>query len=271
MGIDRLTYRGEMRVAAIQHDIVWEDPAANFVRLAPMIRAAGDDGAQLIVLSEMFATGFTMRSHMFAEPIDGPTVAFLIAAAQDTGAHVAGSFACSPTTDGETGARIAAPLPTNTLVVARPNGDIERYDKIHPFTFARENDAYAAGSGVHSVLIDGVRVSLFVCYDLRFAPEIWSVAPTTDLYIFPANWPASRRHHWTSLLTARAIENQAYVLGANRVGTHGKLSYVGDSMIVGPLGETLAHAEEHEAIVMATVDPELVARVRSAFPFMADR
>jgi predicted amidohydrolase len=122
------------------------------------------------------------------------------------------------------------------------------------------------------VAVRDVRVSPFVCYDLRFADEFWAVAPRTDCYLVVANWPASRRHHWRSLLVARAIENQAYVVGVNRVGVDGNgLAYAGDSMIVDPLGEVLASASEIETIVMADIDPAVVADVRARFPFLADR
>ena len=122
-----------------------------------------------------------------------------------------------------------------------------------------------------TVAIDGLRVSLFVCYDLRFADDFWALAADTDLYVVPANWPAARRHHWRSLLVARAIENQAYVVGANRVGRGGTIDYAGDSCIVDPLGVVLAQAAEVETVLVADVDPEIVAKTRAELPFMADR
>jgi predicted amidohydrolase len=112
---------------------------------------------------------------------------------------------------------------------------------------------------------------LFVCYDLRFADEMWALAHDTDCYVLVANWPESRRHHWRTLLVARAIENQAYVVGVNRVGEGDGIAYVGDSRIVDPSGEILASAARTEALVVADVDPAEVARVRERFPFLADR
>ena len=114
-------------------------------------------------------------------------------------------------------------------------------------------------------------MSLFVCYDLRFADEFWGVADQTDLYVVPANWPAARRHHWRSLLVARAIENQAYVVGVNRVGHGGKLDYAGDSAIIDPMGEVLATAAGIETVLVADVDPAMVTATRAQYPFMADR
>ena len=109
-------------------------------------------------------------------------------------------------------------LPSNTLLLAGPQGQLHRYRKLHPFSFAGEHEHYAAGTELLQVELLGLRCSFFICYDLRFANEFWSLAENTDLYVVVANWPARRREHWTSLLRARAIENQAYVAGVNRVG-----------------------------------------------------
>ena len=127
-----------------------------------------------------------------------------------------------------------------------------------------------------TVEVEGLRVSLFVCYDLRFADDWWAVAPQTDLYLCVANWPEPRRAHWSALLRARAIENQAYVVGSNRVGTGGSgagkvLGYAGDSAIVDPLGEALATGSRTEALLVADVSAERVAEVRRDLPFLADR
>ena len=119
--------------------------------------------------------------------------------------------------------------------------------------------------------IEGLRISLFVCYDLRFADEFWQRAAQTDVYLVPANWPASRRLHWQALLQARAIENQAYVVGCNRVGDGGGLAYCGDSRIVDPTGELLATASQGESILFADVTADHVLDVRTRFRFMQDR
>jgi predicted amidohydrolase len=228
-----------------------------------MIGAAVATGARLVVLTEMFSTGFTMASERVAEAPDGPSTSFLADQASLHGVWVAGSV---PTADP------TAAKPVNRLVIAAPHGKRHRYDKIHPFSFAGEHDHYAAGSSFLTIDVDGLRVTGFVCYDLRFADEWWAVARDTDCYIVVANWPASRRHHWRSLLVARAIENQAYVVGVNRVGVDGNgLEYAGDSMVIDPMGEVLASAAGGETIVLADVDPRVVADVRARFPFLADR
>jgi predicted amidohydrolase len=251
-----------MKVAAVQHDIAWEDPAANFGRLAPMIAAAATAGARLVALTEMYATGFSMHTDRIAEPVDGPSACFLVDQAREHGVWVCGSV---PTRSA------GRHRPTNCLVLAAPDGTMHRYDKIHPFSYSGEHERYDAGGTHVTVDVEGVRVSLFVCYDLRFADEFWQVARVTDCYVVPANWPAPRREHWMALLRARAIENQAYVVGVNRVGAGGKLDYAGDSMIVDPLGEVLTIAGDSETTITADVDPALVQQVRAEFPFLQDR
>jgi len=215
------------------------------------------------VLTEMFATGFSMAAERIAEPPDGPSRAFLVDQARRHGAWVCASI---PTADP------ALPRPVNRLVLAAPDGGVETYDKIHPFSFAGETEHYAAGERFLTVEIEGVRTSFFVCYDLRFADEFWALAPATDCYVVVANWPEARRHHWQSLLVARAIENQAYVVGVNRVGTDGNgHRYSGDSRIIDPLGEVVAAAAYVETTLTADVDPAAVTDVRTRFPFLVDR
>jgi len=248
-----------MRVGAVQHDIAWENPEANFAALAPRIDEAAARGAQFIALTEMYSNGFSMNTAAIAEPIDGPSTAFLIEAARRSGAWVCGSIP---------ELAVDADKPYNCLVLAGPDGSVHRYAKKHRFAFAGEDEHYSAGSENVTVTIAGVRLSLFVCFDLRFAPDFWDAADDTDLYVVVANWPAVRSAHWTTLLQARAIENQAYVLGVNRVGHGDGIDYTGDSRIFDPLGETIAEAPAgEEVLLMGDVDADVVARVRSRFPF----
>ena len=252
-----------MRVAAIQHDVVWEDPPANHAHLTPLIAEAADAGARLVVLTEMYATGFSLAANRIAEAADGPSVAYLADRAAEHGLWVAGSVPVRDRPDA---------LPVNRMVVAGPDGQNHHYDKLYPFTYAREHEQYRAGDRPVTIDIEGVRTSLFVCYDLRFSEAFWERATGTDVYLVVANWPASRRYHWRTLLRARAIENQAYVVGVNRVGEAEGLTYAGDTVIVDPLGEPVAEATEGaEEVVVADVDPARVAEVRTAFPFLPDR
>ena len=253
-----------MMVAAIQHDIVWEDGPATQARLEPLIAQAASGGARLIVVSEMYATGFSMQADRVAEQPGGPNERFLTEQAQRHDAWLIGSIAqwAGPAGD---------PLAANVAVVAGPAGQVFRYDKIHPFSYAGEHEHYRAGKDFLTVDVDGLRVSVFICYDLRFADEFWALAPDTDLYVVPANWPQPRSEHWRVLLRARAIENQAFVLGCNRVGEADKLTYQGDSAIIDPMGRTLAQASHSETVLMVDVDPAQVRQVRQRFPFLADR
>ena len=252
-----------MKIAAIQHDIEWEDPPATFARVAPMIESAASSGARLVVLSEMYATGFSMDTERIAEPLDGPSTEFLIEQATTHGVWVCGSV--PELAPGNT-------RPSNCLVLVAPDGTRQRYRKIHPFSYAGEDDRYEAGREHVTVDVEGVRVSLFVCYDLRFANEFWELASTTDCYVVVANWPEARREHWRTLLRARAIENQAYVVGVNRVGTGGGIRYAGDSAVIGPFGEIVAEAVgPTEQVLLGEVDPAAVITTRARYPFLTDR
>jgi predicted amidohydrolase len=251
-----------VRIAAVQHDIVWEDRDANFERLAPQVARAVGAGAELVLLTETFSTGFSMTPGI-GEPEGGPSSRFLVDRAAEHGVWVGGT--CPEIADGER-------LPYNSFVLAAPDGTVHRYRKLHPFTHAGEHERFRAGDKPVSVQIGALRVTPFICYDLRFADVFWRAAPETDLYLVPANWPSPRRLHWQTLLQARAIENQAYVVGCNRVGTAGDgTEHAGDTRIVSPMGELLATAAGAETIVLADVDAGEVTATRDRFRFMADR
>jgi predicted amidohydrolase len=253
-----------VKVAAVQHDIVWEDATATHSRIKGLLGEAVDSGAELIVLPEMFATGFSMHPERIAEDEGGPSEQFLIEQAGDTGRHFLASIA----------QRGADGRYRNNAVLARPDGTVERYAKIHPFSYAGEHERYAGGTDFLTADVAEVRTSVFVCYDLRFADEFWQLAAATELYVVVANWPTPRHEHWRALLRARAIENQAYVLGVNRVGEAGRgrdLAHSGGSTLVGPLGDVLFEGDDAEQVLTGTVDPTTVAEVRARFPFLADR
>ncbi|WP_419918338.1 nitrilase-related carbon-nitrogen hydrolase [Candidatus Poriferisocius sp.] len=253
-----------MRVAAVQHDIVWEDREANFSKLGPGIARAAAKGARLVVLPEMYSIGFSMNVDRISEPPDGPSTTFLVDQAATHQVWVCGSI---PVKDPS-----SAELPYNRFVLAGPGGVAAVYDKIHPFTYGGEHEHYAAGTQRITVTVEGVRISPFVCYDLRFSDEFWALAPDTDCYLVVANWPAPRRAHWSALLVARAIENQAYVVGVNRVGTGGGLHYSGDTVVIDPLGAEIAGAPDSgEAVVYADIDPAAVEGARSRYGFLDDR
>ena len=255
-----------LRVAAIQHDIAWHDREANFAHLAPMVSTAAGAGARLVVFTETFSTGFSFDTPGIAEPEGGSSSQFLVEMALTHGVWVAGScpeIAPDAPADDQ--------RPSNVLVLAAPDGSTHRYRKIHPFSHADEERYVRAGTDFVTVDIEGVRCSLFVCYDLRFADEFWALANDTDMYLVVANWPAKRRLHWSTLLRARAIENQAYVVGVNRVGSGGGLDYSGDSAVIDPLGEVLASGAGIETMLLVDIDPAHVAATRDHFRFLQDR
>ena len=248
-----------MKVALIQMNLAWEDAPTNHTQAAAHLRVAAAGGARLAVLPELFCSGFTMNAARVAEPLDGQTVAFLRSQSTALNLHVIA------------GVPIAEGRPTNRAVLVSPDGDVRTYTKIHPFSFSEDQRHYAAGDSVVVWDVEGLRVCPFVCYDLRFPEPFRLAADATDAYVVIASWPERRAAHWRALLTARAIENQAYVLGVNRVGEGGGLSYRGDSAAIDPWGEALVSAAQVEAVLFADVLPAVVDGARATFPPLKDR
>lgn len=254
-----------MKFAAIQHDIAWCDREANFDHLRAPIAEAKLNGAEFVLLTETFSTGFAVDNSLFAEVNGGPSSQFLASMAKEHHIWIGGT--CP-----ELSATSVDGRPANTFVVVNPDGIEYRYEKIHPFTFGGEDKHVRPGNDFVTIDVGDLRVSLFVCYDLRFADEFWKRAKETDVFVVPANWPETRSMHWLSLLQARAIENQSYVIGCNRVGQGGSLVYSGDSRIFDPYGETLAQGAPHEeCILYADITCERVTEVRDKFRFLQDR
>jgi predicted amidohydrolase len=250
-----------IKVAGVQMDIVWEDPAKNFRRAESKTSQAVNEGARLVVLPEMFATGFSMNAELvsgFAEETRG----FL----SDLSARLAAFILAGFAEPGD-------PMPANAAAIFDPSGsEILLYRKIHPFSLAGENEHFVAGESVHTVEVEDVLVTPLICYDLRFPEPFRAASENTDLFCVIANWPRSRRYHWSTLLKARAIENQVFVLGVNRTGTGGGLEYTGDSVLLNPLGEELAAVEPGaEGRCSGEVNAEEVARIRKEFSFLRDR
>ena len=257
-----------MRVAVVQHEPVWEDAAATCERLQPVVTRAAGAGADVVVLPEMFAVGFSMNTQRTGEPEDGPTVAWMRDTAAAAGVWLLGTVPERREDD---------PRPRNCCHVVSPAGEtVARYDKVHRFTYAGEDEHVApqqlpAPGELVTVEIMGVRVTPIICYDLRFADLTWSAAARTDCFVVPASWPAARREHWRTLLRARAIENQAWVVAANRVGSDDGLDYVGDSVVIDPMGRAVVEAAHRPTALLADVDAETVTATRDAYRFMADR
>jgi predicted amidohydrolase len=249
-----------VRVALAQMDLAWEDVLENHRRAARLLEQAAAGRARLALLPEMFSTGFSMDSRRIAQPPGGPSESFLREQAARLGLWILASVPES----GE-------PSPRNMALLVSPDGSVVRYAKIHPFSYAGEDRVYTAGDRVVTAEIDGVRVTPFVCYDLRFPEPFRTAAADTDLFAVVANWPDQRREHWRALLRARAIENQAYVVGVNRAGDGNGLHYAGDSAAIAPLGETIVEADEREQVLFCDVDPNVVMKLRTRFPALEDR
>ncbi len=246
----------ELRVALLQTELVWQDAAANRRQLAAQLQ---DVQADLIVLPEMFSTGFSMQSTEIAEP-EGETLAWLTQQAKQLGAALCGSVAT----------RIASGC-VNRCYFVTPEGEVSYYDKKHLFRMAGEHQAYQAGAERVVVTYRGWRILLQVCYDLRF-PVFSRNQTDYDVALYVANWPAARSHAWRTLLQARAIENQAYVLGCNRVGTDGNaIAYRGDSLIVDYLGQPQVDLAPDEAgVLTGTLNLIALRQYRQQFPAHLD-
>lgn len=249
----------KLRVAMLQTELVWQDTAANLQALSRQLATA--PVADLLVLPEMFASGFSMDSAGIAEREPGPALSWLKQQAAHYQSAIAGSLAVR-TADGHY---------VNRLYFVTPDGAVQYYDKRHLFRMAGEHQAYAAGQQRVIVNWQGWRILLQVCYDLRF-PVFSRNLGDYDAIIYVANWPAPRSRAWWLLLQARAIENQAYVFGCNRVGQDANgLNYRGDSLIVDYLGQPLAElAPEQSGILYAEADLAALQQFRQQFPAALD-
>ncbi len=254
-----------LAITTIQTDVQWEDKAANLRHLEERIFSIPQP-TELVILPEMFSTGFSMRPEALAEGMDGPTMAWMQRVAAEKKVILTGSIIIQ-----EEGRYY------NRLIWMLPNGQYGCYDKRHRFAYAGENDHYTAGHKRLVASVKGWRVLLLVCYDLRF--PVWSrqTPPPAepgleyDLLLYVGNWPERRSHAWKTLLQARAIENQCFVAGVNRIGRDGNdIYHSGDSMIIDPLGETLYHAAAKDEAFTLTLHKEDLERVRQRFPFWRD-
>jgi len=249
-----------MQVAGIQLDIAWEDPQTNFVRANEFSAQAAAAGARLVVLPEMFATGFSMRAEAMARHADA-TFDCLTSIATTHSVYVLGGLVVP-----------GAERPQNIAVVIDPAGnEVTRYSKIHPFSMAGEDQHYTAGRELVTVEIEGVRVTPLICYDLRFSELFRAAAGRTDLFVVIANWPIMRALAWRTLLAARAIDTLAFVLGVNRVGMAEDLQHRGDTSLYDPLGEVLASRAHQEGLILGSVDVDSVQRIREQLGFLNDR
>lgn len=247
----------KLDLALCQMNIAWEDPAANLDHLKRMLDGTELKKNSLVVLPEAFGTGFSMNagvvwkgSELIQRTLKGLAterkICFLAGVASRSG--------------------------NNAVLIAANGGVIGIYSKIHPFTPAGEHRIFPQGKSICTFDFGGIKLTPFICYDLRF-PEIFRQASAggTELYVVIANWPAARDDHWKTLLTARAIENQAYVVGVNRLGADPSVEYCGSSMVIGPSGELIVEPTNVEGLTQCCIDIDEVSKARDAFPALKDR
>lgn len=246
----------------IQTGLHWEDKQANLSMFDQKIKNIGEK-TEIVVLPEMFSTGFSMNPGKLAETMDGPTVEWMKKIAAHQKIILTGSAIIE-----ENGHYF------NRLLWVLPNGTLGYYDKRHLFGFAGEDNAYMPGGKRLIASVKGWKINLQVCYDLRF--PVWArqqpgEAPEYDILLYVANWPERRNHAWKTLLTARAIENQCYAIGVNRTGDDGNgIYHSGDSMVVDAMGTVLYHKAGQEDIHTITVEKETLNQVREKLPFLKD-
>jgi predicted amidohydrolase len=251
-----------MKLIGVQLDIVWEDKVATFERVRRLLDRQRPQAGAMLVLPEMFSTGFSMNVAKIQEGGEREAEAFLRSLAQDYKVYVLGGVV-NVGSDGRG---------RNQALGFAPDGrELVRYDKIHPFTLGEEGKHYTGGDAIRLFNWENLSVAPFVCYDLRF-PEVFRAAARREAQLLAiiANWPLPRDSHWVTLLQARAIENQAYVIGVNRCGKDPKYTYFGRSLIVDPHGKILADAGNDEGLVSADIDTQVVDNWRRDFPALLD-
>jgi omega-amidase len=266
----------------IQTNLHWEDKAANLQMLEEKINSI-QHPTQIIVLPEMFNTGFSMKPEEHAEEINGTTVQWMKKMAVAKRVIITGSIMVKEVEITQTGE--AGPNRYyNRLIWMLPNGQFAVYDKRHLFAYAGEDKHYTAGAKRLIASVNGFKINLQVCYDLRF--PVWArqqtsrisnsdsaqdYVPEYDVLIYVANWPERRVHAWKTLLTARAIENQCYVIGVNRTGTDGnEIYHSGSSMVIDAMGEVLYEKEQDEDVFTITLSKEKLEEIRHKLPFLKD-
>lgn len=251
-----------LRVTVVQTALTWHDAPANLARFESLLQPLAGQ-TDLIVLPEMFTTGFTMSAQDVAEPVNGPGVEWLRKMSARANAAITGSIAT------QDGAQYY-----NRLIWMRPDGTFDSYDKRHLFRMAREHEHYAAGKRRLIVSLGAWRICPQVCYDLRF--PVWSrnrigTELGYDVLIYVANWPDRRRHAWQTLLRARAMENLSYCIGVNRVGKDRQgLNYTGDSAVIDFLGQPLVEKADEEFVATVSLDRAALDAFREKFPAHLD-
>jgi len=248
-----------MVAGLVQYSPVWENKERNKEKIISLL--SNSDNTDLLVFPEMTLTGFTMKASEFAEDMDGESICFFSKIAVDYNTNVIAGFIERDKTK-----------VYNTLVHIDKKGQaVCRYRKIHPFSYSGEDKNFVKGTETKTTIIDGWKTGLSICYDLRF-PELYRyyALERVAMIINIASWPESRAEHWKALLKARAIENQCYVIGVNRVGADPTLNYIGCSSIIDPMGEEIFGVINEERIITADLTLNRTEEVRTRLPFLND-
>lgn len=249
----------DVKVTIIQTPLYWENIQANHTMFSQYFDQI-EQKTNLIVLPEMFTTGFTMNACPFAQDMDGASVQWLRQKSAEKKADIVGSIIIQ---DND--------RYFNRLIWVKPEGTLLFYDKRHLFRMAGENKIYRPGESAITIALQGWRIRPFICYDLRFPGWVRNVNNQYDVALFIANWPENRSSHWKVLLAARAIENQSYVIGVNRIGTDGNgLSYSGDSSIFSPSGQMLFQKSKETCLHTESLSYAYLRQYRDSFPVWMD-
>jgi omega-amidase len=249
----------DLIVTLIQTELFWEDIPANLAMLDRKIDGISEK-ADVIVLPEVFSTGFSMNVENVAETMKGSAVSWLVVKAKQRNAHILGSVIIK-----------AGKKYFNRLVWVKPDGEILTYDKKHLFRMAGEHKVFSPGNSRLTVEVKGWKLRTFICYDLRFPVWCRNIANEYDAAIYIANWPARRAHHWKLLLPARAVENQCYVIGVNRVGRDGKgHAHSGDSCVIDPTGKQVSTQADVPCIHTAKLSYDKIKEFRETFAAWQD-
>lgn len=265
-----------MKIALMQYDIKWEDKEQNKIIIRDYIKKAKEENADLVCLPEMSLTGFSMNTEGIAEEEkNADTIRFFQKEASENQIHIAFGMVTKSgkTADGHMDTTIGV---YNKYYIVDKSGNLSLdYEKIHPFSFGEESNYYSSGNRIDFCNIDGVTVSALICYDLRF-PEIFQIASSkAELILVPVNWAIDRIEHYKVLLRARAIENQCYIAGINRVGSGNGLDYSGDSVVFDPYGNKISQDNlldsNKEGLILAEIDSNCVNEYRKNFTVKKDR
>ena len=250
-----------MKVGLTQMDIIWEDKKKNMEKAKKLMEQAEKQNVDLLVFPEMTLTGFTMNTNLAGEEmLFSPTLRFFKEMSKKF--HMALAFGFIEDFGEEY---------YNKLMIVSEGRIIYDYDKIHPFNYGDEGKHYIGGHEVKTTRLMDMELSGFVCYDLRF-PEIFqAVSGQADMILVIANWPKERILHWETLLRARAIENQCYIIGVNRSGKGNNIEYMESSMAFDPLGERLTKPHSKSELMVVELETEKVKKIRRQYPFKQDR